>query len=177
MIAIILAGGILVIILLIIIVFFHNKFKLATIKINEANNNIDILLDKKMELLNRTRNIIKEELKLDEFLEDLDELQDKELSHFDMNNVLKDNYNELFKTLDDNEKLFKSEALVSIIDDINSNEDEIVGTIKFYNDNVVVFNQWVSSFPSNVVAFFCRYRKKVFYNNEKREIYEILNDK
>lgn len=177
MIGIILAVGILVIILLIIITFFHNKFQLTTIKINEADNNIDILLDKKRELLNRTRPIIKEELKLDEFLDDLDELQEKELSHFDMNNVLKDNYNELFKTLDDNEKLFKSEALVSIIDDINSNEEEIVGTIKFYNDNVVVFNQWIGSFPSNLVAFFCRYRKKKFYNNEKREIYEILNDK
>ena len=177
MIVIILEVGILFIILLIIITFFHNKFQLTTIKINEADNNIDILLDKKRELLNRTRPIIKEELKLDEFLDDLDELQEKELSHFDMNNVLKDNYNELFKTLDDNEKLFKSEALVSIIDDINSNEEEIVGTIKFYNDNVVVFNQWIGSFPSNLVAFFCRYRKKKFYNNEKREIYEILNDK
>lgn len=177
MIGIILAVGILVLILFIIITSFHNKFQLATIKINEADNNIDILLDKKRELLNRTRSIIKEELKLDEFLDDLDELQDKELSLFDMNNVLKDNYNELFKTLDDNEKLFKSEALISLIDDINYNEEEIVGTIKFYNDNVVVFNQWIGAFPSNLVAFFCRYRKKDFYNNEKREIYEILNNK
>ena len=52
-----------------------------------------------------------------------------------------------------------------------------MGAIKFYNDTVVDFNRLVASFPSKIVAFIKRYRKKEFYNNEKREMFEILNEK
>ena len=79
--------------------------------------------------------------------------------------------------LDDNEKLYKRKALVEVINDINENEIDLVAAIKFYNDNVVVFNKLIMSFPSNIIRLFFGYKKKEFYNNEKREIYEILKDK
>ena len=60
---------------------------------------------------------------------------------------------------------------------INSNEEAILGSTKFYNDNVVVFNQLVSGFPSNLVGLIWGYKRKEFYNNEKKEMYEILNEK
>lgn len=177
MIGIILGGIILLVIICIIVIVYHNKFQFAIIKIDEAENNIDILLQKKLDLLNRAKPIIKKKLKLKDFLEDLDNISDKNLDHFQINIELKQNYNELFQILDDNEKLLKNESLVSIVRDINDNEVELVAAIKFYNDNVVLFNQLIKAFPSNVIAFFCRYKKKDFYNNEKREIYEILKDK
>ena len=71
----------------------------------------------------------------------------------------------------------KSESLVSIIHNLNENEENIVGAIKFYNDTVVEYNKLIVSFPSSIVGFFKRYKKKEFYNNEKREIFEILNEK
>ena len=42
---------------LLIITIYYNKFNFAIIKIIEAENNIDILFDKKKELLERTRAI------------------------------------------------------------------------------------------------------------------------
>ena len=42
---------------------------------------------------------------------------------------------------------------------------------------VVEFNKLVMSFPSKLIAFLFRYKKKQFHNNEKREMYEILNEK
>ena len=60
---------------------------------------------------------------------------------------------------------------------MSTNEIELTAAIKFYNDGVVVFNKLISSFPSNILAFFKRYKKKEFYNNEKREIFDILNNK
>jgi LemA protein len=162
---------------LLIITIYYNKFNFAIIKIIEAENNIDILFDKKKELLERTRAIIKKELKLKEFLEDIEYLNETTINHFEMNNSLKSLHNELNKTLDENEKLYKSEALLSIVEEINSNEEAILGSTKFYNDNVVIFNQLVGSFPSSLVALLWRYKKKEFYNNEKKEMYEILNEK
>ncbi len=162
--------------LLFIFTICNNHFQLAIIKIDKAEEDIDLYLQKKKELLERTRPIIKKELKLKEFMDDLDE-DLEEFNHFEKHNLLKIVYNELFKTIDENEKLLKSDALLNILEDLNDNEENIVGAIKFYNDTVVEFNQLVVSFPSRLVAFFKRYHKKEFYNNEKREIFEILNQK
>ena len=159
-----------------IFIIINNKFQLAIIKIDKAEEDIDLYLQKKIELLGRSKPIIKKELKLKEFMEDLNEdLNEK--NNFEKHNILKIMYNELFKSLDENEKLLKSEALVSILEELNNNEENIVGAIKFYNDTVVEFNQLIVAFPSKIVAFLKRYHKKEFYNNERREIFEILNDK
>lgn len=163
--------------ILLVISIVYNKFNFAIIKIEEAENNIELLFEKKINLLERTRPIIKKELKLKEFLEDLEFLKETQINHFEMNESLKNVHAELNAVLDEHDKLYKSEALVNIIDEINSNEEAILGSTKFYNDNVVIFNQLVSGFPSSLVAIIFKYKKKEFYNNEKKEIFEILNDK
>lgn len=162
--------------LLLVIVINNNKFQFSIIKIDKAEEDISIYLDKKKELLNRARPIILKELKLDSFLEDLDDNLD-EMNNFQEYELLKNDYNKFFKTLDENEKLLKSESLLSILEDLDDNEEDIVGAIKFYNDTVVEFNKLLVSFPSNIIGFFKRYKRKDFYNDEKREIFEILNDK
>ncbi len=159
-----------------IIVIINNKFQLTIIKIDKAEEDIDIYLEKKKELLTRTVPIVKKELKIKEFLGELDKYNN-DLNNFEKHNLLKSNYNELFKTLDENEKLLKSDSLVKILEELNDNEENIVGAIKYYNDSVVQFNQLVVSFPCNLIALVRRYKKLEFYNNEKREIFEILNQK
>ena len=159
-------------ILLIIIILINNKFKLAIIKIDKAQEDISLYLQKKEELLNRTKPIIKKELKLKDFLQDLDTIS-VEASNFDVHMQLKKAYNEFFKIIDENEKLLKSKSMLNILDELDENEENIVGSIRFYNDTVVDYNQLVISFPSNIVAFFGRYKKKSFYNNEKRDITDI----
>lgn len=176
MLEIILGCIVVISIFMFIFVIYNNKFQLAIIKIEKAEEDIELYLQKKHELLNRTRPIVKKELKLDDFLTSLDESIDDK-NNFDTHISLKNIYNDLFKTLDENEKLLKSETLLSILDGLNNNEENIVGAIKFYNDTVVEYNQLIVSFPSKVIALFKGYKKKEFYNNEKREIFEILNKK
>ena len=103
--------------------------------------------------------------------------KDNSISLFELNDLLKRSSDDFFKVLDDNEKLFKSETLATIINDISTNEIELTAAIKFYNDAVIIFNKLVSSFPSNILAFLKRYKKKDFYSNEKKEMFEILNNK
>lgn len=177
MLYIILGTVVIISIVLMIITIYYNKFRFAIIKIDEAENNIAVLLKKKHELLDRTRPIVKKELKLKDFMEDIEFLKESTINHFEMNNSLKELHNQLNKILDENEKLFKSEALISILEEIQANEEAIIGSTKFYNDNVVLFNQLVGAFPSNIVAVFWHYKRKDFYNNEKKEMYEILNEK
>lgn len=159
-----------------ILVIYNNKLELANIKIEKAEEDIELYLKNKVELLGRTRPIVKKALRKKEFMEDLDNIP-VDLTNLENHITLKKIYNELFKALDEHEKLYKSEALVKILDELNDNEENIIGAIKFYNDTVVEFNKLVVSFPSNVIALFKRYKKLEFYNNEKREIFEILNEK
>ena len=102
-------------ILLIMIIIINNKFQFSIIKIDKAEEDISLYLDKKKELLDRCRPTIKKELKLENFLDELDESFD-DVNSFSLHDTLKKCYNELFKTLDENEKLFKSESLVSILE-------------------------------------------------------------
>ena len=176
MIEIIIVSVIVIVIFISVFLFYLNKFKFAIIKLDRAEEDINMYLNKKNELLDRTRPIIKKELKVDEFMVNLDNY-DSESSNIDNHNLLKNCYNELFKVLDDHEKLFKSKTLVKLLDELNDNEEDVIGSIKFYNDTVVTFNELVSTFPSSVVALLSRYKRLEFYSNEKREIFEILNNR
>lgn len=176
MLEIILGCVVVIALICLIFVIYHNKFQISIVKIEEAENNIDLFLLKKLDLLKRAQPIIKKELKVDSFLEQLEDSYIQDLNHFELNNLLKTKFNELFQILDDNEKLFKSESLVRIIEEINDNEIDLVAAVKFYNDTVVTFNQLIVSFPSNIIRLFFGYKKKEFYSHEKREMYEILKD-
>ncbi len=176
MVEMIIAVASIIIVLTIIIIIYSNKFNFAIIKIDEAEGNLDVLLQRKLDLLERTIPIVKKELKLDEFMSELIGLQETDLNHFQLNDILREEYNVLFKTLGENEKLFKSESLNRILRELNDNEEAIIGSIKFYNDNVVIFNQLVSSFPAKLAAVMHHYKKKEFYSDENKEMYEILAD-
>ena len=175
MIEIILAIVVCISLILLVVTIIDMKFQMASTKMDKAEEDIDRYLVEKKELLDRSRPIIQEELKLDHFLTELDQNFDT-INHFQENDILKNAYSELFQMVDDNEKLWKSESLSSILGSLSENDDNVVGAIKFYNDNATIFNQLVSSFPSKIVAIFKRYKKKEFYNDEKREMFEILNE-
>ena len=163
-------------ILLLIATIINNRFQLAIIKIEKAEEDIDMYLEKKKGFLERTKPIITKELKIEDFLPELN-INFQEISNFDENDILKKCFNDLFKIIDENDKLLKSDSLSNILTNLNDNEENIVGAIKFYNDTVVEYNKLIVSFPSNIIGFIKRYKKKEFYNNEKKEMFEILNEK
>lgn len=161
--------------ILLVIVIYYNKFQFSIIKIEEAENNSDIFLNKKYELIKRVAPIIRKELKKKTLLSEIDE-DIESLNHFELNDKLSKIDNDLFKILDENEKLLKSNKIISIMDEFNDNEDDLVASIRFYNDTVVDFNKLIVSFPSNLIRVIFRYKRKEFYNHEKRQMYEILKE-
>lgn len=161
--------------ILLIIAIYYNRFQFSIIKIEEAVSNIEIYLNKKLELLKLIIPVIKKELKLKEFLETVNESQEEKTS-FELNIFLSELCNEVFKTLDDQEKLLKKKKITNLIQEINDNDELLIASIKFYNDTVVDFNRLIFSFPSNLIRLFFGYKKKEFYTHEKRQIYEILKE-
>lgn len=157
-------------------VLLSNKFKSTIIKIDKAEEDIALYMQIKEDLLNRARTVISKELKNKSVMEDLDIIP-VDSTKIEVHQILKKVYNDCFKILDENEKLLKSKALENILSELDTNEEDIVGSIKFYNDTVVEYNQLVVSFPSNGVALIKHYKKKDFYVNDYRDEAKLLKMK
>lgn len=159
--------------ILLIVALYYNKFQFTIIKIEEAESNTEIYLNKKVELLNRLIPIVKSKIKDKKLLNKIDV---DELNHFELNKKLSHEANNIYTILDDEEKLLKIDKIVNLIEEINDNEEDLIASIKYYNDTVVDFNKLILSFPSNIIRLFFGYKKKEFYSNEKREMFEILRE-
>ena len=128
-----------------ILTIYNNKYQFAIIKLDKAEEEISLYLQRKKELLERCKPIINKELKKEDYFVELDKDLNG-MNNFEVNDFLKVIYNKLFKILDENDKLFKSESLMAIVNDLSENEEKIIGAIKYYNDNVVDFNKLILSF-------------------------------
>ena len=133
----------LIMIFIMIEIGFYNQFQLLKIKISEAFNNIDILFEKKLNLLERTVTIIKEnnkKYKDAQLLDNLVKIKNKKLSRFDLNHELTIALREYNSLLDLDKKLSEIEALKNINEDLIDIDNDLNAAKKYYNDNIVLYN-------------------------------------
>lgn len=166
-----------IITLLLVVVFLYivnyNKFQVAIIKISEAEENINILLDKKFELLVRISKFL-ENKKEKNKLSGIEKLDKNDLNTFDLNTEL-DKYNKkLIEITDYDKEVVFDDKEKKVLDELSSVNIDCLAAEKYYNDNVTIYNKLIKCFPSNIVSKICKYKLKDFYSNEKEEIFEIL---
>ena len=176
MIEIILAIVVAITSILLVVAIYYTKFKIILTKTNEAELNIGDFLQRKYKTMIKFCPIIEDELKIEKLMKDIDLVKDESDNH-KINNILNSSYDELFKVIDDNEKLLKSKKIIKLIEQLHDNEDELIASIKFYNDSAVLINKLIKSFPANIIKFIFGYKQLVAYRYEKREIFEILKDR
>ena len=169
--------------LLIFVMFqisYYNKFQILKIKISEAYNSMDILFEKKVNLLERATNIIKEnndKYKEDMLLDNLTKIKSKNIDRFELNHELTLAFRDYKGLLDLDQKLADLEALKGINEELLNIDTDLDASKKYYNDNVVLYNNLVKCFPSNVLAKIKNYKKEEFFKEEKVETLEILKEK
>ena len=170
--------------LLVIFIMFeinnYNKFQILKTKISESFNSMDILFEKKANLLERAVNIIKEnneQYKEEIMLDNLTKIKNQTLSRFELNHELMLGFRDYKGLLDLDKNLAKLDALKGINDELLNIDNDLNASKKYYNDNVVMFNNLVKCFPSNIVAKLCKCKKMDFFQEEKIETLEILKEK
>ena len=169
---------IIIIIVALLLIINYNKFQYSSIKISEAENNIDILLEKKIDYISRFIPLIKENSKEDcKLLDKVNLLKNKQLNNFELNDELYTYSKELREILDTNEKLLKIDNINNLFQEYQDNEEDLEASKDYYNDNVTEYNKLVHLFPSNIVGFLFKFKHKDFYIDEKEEIFEILKEK
>ncbi len=141
----------------------YNRFQENIIRINEVESNIDNVLRKRFDLLNKAIPIIKEELpEVENPLSPIEELPSKKLSNFELDRSLYPIINEFDSYKD---KITNSEfQKIAVI--LNETEAELIAYRKYYNDVTTDYNRLRHKFPTNIVAIMCKYKNRNYYDNK-----------
>lgn len=164
-------GLILLVILLLVInfLYYKNKFNFYFLKVEEADNNIELILEKKIEILLKIAKIIDKDME-----KELEEFKKKEISKHQCYIELSSLGNKLLKEADA-EEYESNKKLNNLIGRFDDNECDLKGSLKYYNDNAVEINNYIHKFPSNIVSLFSHFKELDIYKIEKRESFAILS--
>lgn len=164
-------GLVLLVILLLVInfLYYKNKFNFYFLKVEEANNNIELILEKKIEILLKIAKIIDKDME-----KELEEFKKKEISKHQCYIELSSLGNKLLKEADA-EEYESNKKLNNLIGRFDDNECDLKGSLKYYNDNAIEINNYIHKFPSNIVSLFSHFKELDIYKIEKRESFAILS--
>ena len=168
-------GGIVVLIILICVIMvlvYKNRYNFLYIKVKEADNNLDILLQKKEEILLKIVPIL-EEAKIKDIPEVI-KLKSKRINHHELYQELMNMTSEILKLIDDYEDKLDFKKLDALVDKLNENENDLRAALKYYNDNGEEIIYLSHKFPTNLIKTFSHYQDIETYKIEKREPVEIL---
>ena len=140
----------------------YNRFQESLIRINEVESDIDTILRKRFDLLNKSISIIKNELPDENPLTIIEELHSKKMTNFDLDRSLYQAINE-FETYKNKIKDVEIKKIASIL---NETEAELIAYRKYYNDVTTDYNKLRHKFPSNLVATICGYKDRNYYDNK-----------
>lgn len=154
----------------------YNHFQEYIIRINEAEANIDSVLRKRFDLLNKSTDFIHEVTEEEQALPTVINLRSQKLSNIELDKQLYPAIEEFQSYADKYEKLKENEGYVKTQINLMESESEIVALRKYYNDITKEYNKLVISFPSRIVAILKKYQKKELYEErkEKKSILEEL---
>ena len=159
-----------IVILCIILIWFvatYNKLHEYTIRINEAETNIDSTLRKRFDLLSKSIGIIKANTEKTEVLESIANIRSKKITNFELDRKIYEAINEITSIKEECKNLKKIESFMKVELDINETEAEMVASRKYYNDTITDYNKMVKTFPSNIVALISRYKKRPYFDRKE----------
>ncbi len=149
--------------ILIWFVSIYNKFQTYIIRINAVEADIDNVLRKRFDLLNKSITIIKNSLPEEENpLAIIGELHSKKISNFDLDRSLYQAINEF----DIYKEKVKDAEIKKIAFVLNESEAELLAYRKYYNDITTDYNSLRKMFPSSIVGLICGYKNRNYYDNK-----------
>lgn len=162
-------GLMILIVICIILIWYinvYNKFQNFIIRINEVENNIDAILRKRFDLLNKSIGIIETYIDKDNILESIIKLRSKKLTNFELDRELYEGINEFHLYKDEINELKNNESFMKIDISLNESEIDITAFRKYYNDIITEYNKFARTFPNNIVSLICHYKQKTYFDGK-----------
>lgn len=153
-----------IVIFIIATVFFIltlDNFKGYLIRINEAEANIETILNKRFDLLNKSIDVIKNVLDTDkEIIGTISNIRSQKLDNFQLDEKLYDAIKEFHEYSEIELELAENDEYTKIEIDLIESESEIVALKKYYNDIVEKYNSLVEAFPYSIIASIKKFKLK-----------------
>lgn len=165
-------------ILLLIIKIKNDKLNIYHIKIQEAEEEIQVLLEKKLSLLSDLQTKFSDSASEEEpkFLYNLEKSNETE-NEFKLNAILNKAYKELKDFIEDKRSYIPDDETKNALDDLYQIDIECKAVKNYYNDNCIILNNKIKKFPNNLISKFKGITKKELYNDPVEEEFEILKKK
>jgi len=158
---------------IVLLIADNDKLKEKYIKIKAANESIGSLLKKKLELCNKIVKYIDEKNDND-ICKDVKISNAKELNSFELNEKLNNLYSKILEIVEYNKEVILDDDENKKVAKLKDLSLELLGAQKYYNENAESLNKLVGKIPYNLVSKFKGYKRVKLYENEKKEIFEIL---
>jgi len=145
----------------------YNKFQDYVIRINEVESMIDTNLRNKYDLINKAIPIIKGNIDKDKnIFDEIVKLRSRKIGNFELYRILVRSTIELNSLKNEFPDIENSDEIKKIIKQIAEIDIKVDNSIDYYNDNITVYNTLIKKFPSNIVATFCKYKEKLFFDRK-----------
>ncbi len=163
----------LIAVMVILIKYNRDKISDLLIKIHEAEENIHILINKKIELILNINNCIEE--KSDDIkIDNIDDITNKELNIYEQNSMLNNCYNQILEIVDYNNNVVLDDEEYKNVKKLKDVSISLIGVQNYFNDNIEILNESINKFPANLITKSKKIKKRELFINEKNEIFEIL---
>lgn len=162
----------------IVYVTHFNNLQYIKTKIEQAEEMIDEILRKRYDIVIRTSDIIKNNLKekKDYFKEYL-ALKDEKLSTFEMDRKLKEAINIILNLRNDYPVLHDNQNMKEIISEIKDTNEKLSASIAYYNRYTNQLNEQIRKFPSNIIAKLHHFYVKPYFDGKDMNDDDVLDFK
>ena len=158
---------VILIVLVATIIVIKDNFQNYVIRINEAEANIEATLNKRFDLLNKSNDIIKEELEReDDALDTIVKIRSQKLDNYELDKKLYDAISEFHEYSEVELSLKENDNYTKIEIDLIESESEIVALKKYYNDIVSDYNLLLEKFPYTILCNIKHIQEKELFEIE-----------
>lgn len=141
---------------IIILILNYNRVIKQENKIKNLFSSIDIILQKRYDLIPNLVTVVKQYMKYEkELLEEITKIRSGNLSKNEvvkMNDDITEKVNEIYLQVENYPQLKADEVFNKLTKNLISIENELAAARRVYNSTVTNFNTLISVFPNNILA-------------------------
>ncbi|MFH1210677.1 MAG: LemA family protein [archaeon] len=163
-------------IILLYLIYVYNSLVRLNVRIDNAWSQIDVQLKRRFDLIPNLVNTVKGYMKHEkEVLENITKARSAMMNAKTLpekakqSNMITDALKTIFAVAENYPNLKANENFMMLQEELSGTENKIAYSRQFYNDSVMIFNEKIKVFPTNIFANMLNFKVREFFKTEGRE--------
>jgi LemA protein len=163
-------------IILLYLIYVYNSLVRLNVRIDNAWSQIDVQLKRRFDLIPNLVNTVKGYMKHEkEVLENITKARSAMMNAKTLpekakqSNMISDALKTIFAVAENYPNLKANENFMMLQEELSGTENKIAYSRQFYNDSVMIFNEKIKVFPTNIFANMLNFKVREFFKTEGKE--------